>query len=121
MAIQNGRKMIFGGKSPVKSVDTQWVKNFVEIALSRTVCEINAFLHLTQKFKTAAKNGDKAIFGKFASRFCLYPADQKLSKSLYIAPFPRYVFVFYAEIQDGHQNGRKVIFGKSPVDSNYTL
>ena len=32
------------------------VQNFVEIALSHTVSEINAFLHFTQKFKMAAKN-----------------------------------------------------------------
>ena len=40
------------------------VKNFVEIALSRSVSEINAFLHLRQKFKTAVKSGGKTIFGK---------------------------------------------------------
>ena len=31
--------------------------------------EINMFLHLTQKFKMAAKNGGKAIFGKSRQRF----------------------------------------------------
>ena len=43
--------ILFLGKSPVQSADTLWVKNFVEIALSRTIYEINAFLHFTQNFK----------------------------------------------------------------------
>ena len=34
----------------------------LEIALSRTVSELNAFLHFAQKFKMAAKSGRKAIF-----------------------------------------------------------
>ena len=37
-------------------------KNFVEIAISRSVSEINAFLRLTQKFKMAAKSCGKTIF-----------------------------------------------------------
>ena len=36
----------------------------VEIALSCTVSEINAFLHFMQKFKMDAKNGGKRIIGK---------------------------------------------------------
>ena len=40
------------------------VKKFTEIALSHTVSKINAFLHFTQKFKMAAKNGGKTIFEK---------------------------------------------------------
>ena len=43
---------------------TLGVKNFVDIALSRTVSEINAVLHFIQKFKMAAKNGEKTIFMK---------------------------------------------------------
>ena len=39
-------------------------KNFVKIALSHTIPKINAFLHFTQKFKIAAKNGGKTILGK---------------------------------------------------------
>ena len=52
------------GKSPVDSADTLWFKNFVEIALSRTVSKINVFLHFTQKFKMAGHNGGKSIFGE---------------------------------------------------------
>ena len=47
---------------PVHSAHTLWVQNFVEIALSRTVSEINALLGFTQKFKMAAKSDGKAIF-----------------------------------------------------------
>ena len=54
----------FCKRSPVDSADTLWVKNFVEIALFRSVSEINTFLHLTQKFKMAAKSGGKTIFAK---------------------------------------------------------
>ena len=54
----------FCEKSPVDCADTLWVKNFVEIALSRSISEINVFLHLTQKFKMTAKSGGKMIFAK---------------------------------------------------------
>ena len=54
----------FCEKSPVDSACTLWVKNFVKIALSRTVSEINALLHFTQKFKMAVKSVGKAIFVK---------------------------------------------------------
>ena len=54
----------FGEKSPVDSADILRVKNYVEIALSRSISEINAFLHLTQKFKMAAKSGGKTNFVK---------------------------------------------------------
>ena len=49
--IQDGcpkkRKNDFWGNMSVHSADTLWVKNFVEIALSRTVFKINVFLHFT--------------------------------------------------------------------------
>ena len=53
----------FCKKSPVDSADTLRVKNF-EIILSRSVSEINTFLHLMQKLKMATKNGGKTIFVK---------------------------------------------------------
>ena len=64
MAAKSGRKTNFCDMMPVDSTDTLWVKNFVEIALSRSVFEINTFLHFKQKFKMAAKSGGKAIFAK---------------------------------------------------------
>ena len=66
--IQDGRQKWqennFLEKSSVNSANTLWVKNFVEIALSRSVCEIKVFLCLRQKFKMAAKSGGKTIFEK---------------------------------------------------------
>ena len=45
--IQDGRQKwqenVFGEKSPVHSPYHLWIKNFVEIAVSRSVFEINAF------------------------------------------------------------------------------
>ena len=64
MAAKSGRNTIFGEKSVVDSAATLWVKNFVEIALSHSVSEINRFLSLMQKFKMAAKSGGKTIFAK---------------------------------------------------------
>ena len=81
--IQDGhqkREINFCEKSPVDSADTLWVKNFVEIALSRSVSKINTFLRLTQKFKMAAKSGGKTIFQKVASRLCRHPEGQKFQK-----------------------------------------
>ena len=64
MAAKKWQESDFCKMSPVDSVDTLWVQNFVEIALSRTVSEINVLLRFTQKFKRAAKSGGKAIFAK---------------------------------------------------------
>ena len=47
------------------SLQIPWgVKHFVEIALSCTFSEINAFLRITQNFKMAAKDSGKMIFDK---------------------------------------------------------
>ena len=66
--IQDDRQMWrendFCEKSSVDSADTLWVKNFVEITLSRSVSEINTFLRLRQKFKMVTKSGGKTILGK---------------------------------------------------------
>ena len=43
------------------------VKNCTDLAVYRTVSEINAFLNFTQKFKMANKNGGKRFLGKIAS------------------------------------------------------
>ena len=59
---QNWRINKFWEKSPVDSADILCVNNFVKIALSRTVSEINKFLHFMQKFKMAAKSGGENDF-----------------------------------------------------------
>ena len=66
--IQDGRQKWhendFWENLPGESADTLWVKYFIEIALSHTVSKINLFLHFTQQFKMAAKNGGKVIFAQ---------------------------------------------------------
>ena len=84
--IQDGRQKWqendFWEKSAVDSVATLWVKNTVEIALSRSISEISGFLRLTQKFKMATKSGRKTIFyQKVASRHHRYPVDQKFCRN----------------------------------------
>ena len=59
-----------GGKRFLEKV----TKNFNKIALSRIVSEINAFLHLMQKFKMATKNGGKMIIGKSHQLTLLIPS-----------------------------------------------
>ena len=54
--IQNGHPK---GKSPVDSADNLRIKNFIEIALSRSVSEINTFFCFTQKYKMVTKSGRK--------------------------------------------------------------
>ena len=64
MATKKWWESDFCKMSPVHSADTLWVQNFVEIALSHTISEMNALLRFTDKFKMAAKSGGKAIFAK---------------------------------------------------------
>ena len=114
----------FCENSPVDSADTLWVKNFVKIALTRTVIEITVFLHFTHKFKMAAKMAGKLLLGNCASRLCRYSAGQKFRRNCSISHHfqDKCVFVFYAEIQDGHQKWQERDFWeKSSVDSAYTL
>ena len=58
MAAIFGEGKIFGKLHRVQSLDTLWVENFDEIALSRTVKEKLRFFRFSQKFKMAAKSGE---------------------------------------------------------------
>ena len=68
MAAIFGEGKIFGKLQRLHSLDTLWVENFDEIALSRTVKEIEAnlcfakFLAKIRKFKMAAIFGEGKIF-----------------------------------------------------------
>ena len=70
MAAIFGEGKIFGKLQRLHSLDTLWVENFDEIALSRTVKEIEANLCFAiplakiRKFKMAAIFGEGKIFGK---------------------------------------------------------
>ena len=61
------------------TVYTLQVKNFVEMAVSQTVSEINAFLHFTKKFNMAIKNGGKTVFGKKLEITQHIPCGSKIS------------------------------------------
>ena len=81
-------------KWPVDTADTLRVKTLVKIALSRTVSEINvflhfmkkfkmaAFLHFMQKFKMAAKNGGTPIIRKRHQYTLQVPWGSKISSKL---------------------------------------
>ena len=68
MAAIFGEGKIFWKLQRVHSLDTLWVKNFDEIALSRTVKEIDrskfVFCHFWRKFKMAAIFGEGKFFWK---------------------------------------------------------
>ena len=103
--------------------DTLWVKNFVEIALSCSISEINTFLCLTQKFKKPKVTG-KWILWNVANRLCRYHTCQKFrwNRSNPLCFRHKQVFVFNAEIQDGYQKWQENYFWeKSAVDSAATL
>ena len=60
---QKWRENNFWEKSPVDSADTLWVKKLRRNhSISYRFRDV--FLNFTQKFKMAAKNGGKMIFGK---------------------------------------------------------
>ena len=73
-----GVKMAVKIKSFLKE-HTPGVKNFVKIARSHTISEINAILLFTQKFKMATKNGGKKCHD------CIYPTDQKFCPNLSVS------------------------------------
>ena len=108
-------------KLPADSADTLWVKNFVAITVSCNVSEINLFLHFTQKFKMAAKNGGKTIFAKIRHYTLHISCGPKfLPKSLLSRTVSKInaFLQFYAEIQDGRLKWRENDFWeKSAVDS----
>ena len=64
VATKKWRENNFWQNTANDSVYTLWVKNIVEMAVSRTVSKINAFLHFTQKLNMTVKNVGKTIFCK---------------------------------------------------------
>ena len=109
-------KKVFEKQSQDNSTDALGVKNYVQIALSCTVSKKNAFLHFTQKFKMAAKNGRKINFRKIACSLCITLGVKKISaKSLYQTetPFLRSVLRFMQKLKMATKNAKKMIFGKN--------
>ena len=92
-----GEGKIFGKLQRVHSLDTLWVENFNEIALSRTVKEIEAnscfaIFGKNSKIQNGRHFWGGENFWKIAkSTFLRYPVGRKFStKSLYLARFRRY-------------------------------
>ena len=63
------------------SSTTLWVKNLLEIALSRTVFEIFTLFHFPQKSKMATKNGENLNFSPLHKIPFYYPVGQKLARN----------------------------------------
>ena len=96
--------------SPVHSADTLWVKNFVEIAPSHTV---------SRNSRWPPEMAGKRFWGKSPvdSAYTLWVKNFiEIALSCIVSEIS--VFVFYAEIQDGHQKWRESDFcEKSPGHS----
>ena len=98
MATQKWRESDFCKTSPVHSADTMKVKNFVEIALSRTVSEINA---LYAEIQDGCQNWRESDFlRKVASRLCRYPVGPKFcrNRSTLHCLQDKCTFAFYTKI-----------------------
>ena len=89
MAAKKWRENDFWQNIADDTVYTLGVKNFVEMAVSHTISEINAFLHFTQKFNMAVKNGRKTMFCKKLQTLHIPCGSKSLSKSLNLTPFAR--------------------------------
>ena len=114
----------FWGKSPVHSADTLWVKHFIKIAVSHRFRAKCAFVFYEEIQDGRQKWAGKRLLKKVVSRLCMYPAHQKFhqNRSTLHRFRGKFVFLFYAEIQDGHQKWRESDFWeKLPVHSAHTL
>ena len=87
MAAIFGEGKIFGKLERLHSLDTQWVENFDEIALSRTVKEIEANLCFAIFGKNSKIQNGRHFWGgenflKIAkSTFLRYPVSQKFCRN----------------------------------------
>ena len=91
MATKNGGKVIFVKSCQlVDPADNLQFRNFIKITLSRTVSQINLFCNLRRNSRWPLNNGGKVIFAKCCQYTLQIPCGSIiLSKSLYLAPFPR--------------------------------
>ena len=65
---------------------TLWAENFVEIAISCTVSEINTFCVLCE-FQDGHENGEKLIYDKKYHKSGITCGPKISSKSPFLAPF----------------------------------
>ena len=95
------RENNFWENSPVESANTLRLKNFVKIALSCNVSEINAFFCvLRRNSRWPPQMAGKPFLEKVVSRICRFPKGQKFCRdhSILYHYRDKCVFVFYAEI-----------------------
>ena len=122
MAAIFGEGKIFGKLQILHSLDTLWVENFDEIALSRTVKEIEANLCFAifgknLKLKWPPFLGRGKFFKNYQEYNAQIPCGSKIStKSLYLARLRRYkqicVLPFLAKIR---QFKLAAIFGEGKI------
>ena len=93
-------------------VQTLQSKTLADIALSCTIFDINAFLHVTKNSRWSAKMLEEQ-FLKNGTDDCVHnPQPEIQLKSLYLHPLQdQCVFVFYTVIQGGHHKNER-LFGK---------
>ena len=90
---------------------TLLAKNFVGIDLSRTVSEINTFLHFIYKFKMTAKIlVGKLFFFFFFAKSGTWPWKPKLFIKIALRYTISEINVFCTEIQDARQTWEEIDF-----------
>ena len=105
MATKNGRKTIFSQTCQL----TLWIP--WKSKLSLKLLYLVPHLHFTQHFKMASKNGGKSIFERNCQTMQIPWGSKISSKSFFLGAFlDKCIFLFYAEIQDGHQKWWEINF-----------
>ena len=116
MASIFGEGKLFWKLQRLHSLDILWVENFDEIALSRTVKEIEANLCFAIFGKNSKIQNGRHFWGgenflKIAKSTLLrYPVTQKFcpNRSISYGFWDIKIFSFFAKIQDGRQKWRKL-------------
>ena len=120
MATKIGRKTIFCQNLEGESTLTLWAKNLVNITLSHTVFEINAFLHVPVEILTFGENSllchkrQKTTFGKIWQMAVYTLTAINLVEtilSLTITEINLF-WRFMQKFKKATENGWKTIFGK---------
>ena len=104
------------GESSVHSADTLGTKNFIEMALSHTVFEINVLFALYAEIKDGHQKWRENDFGgKLAVNFSDTLEVKNLAEiALSCTVFEINVFLhFMQQFKMATKNGWKIIFGKS--------
>ena len=103
--------------SPVHSADTLWVKNFIKIALYRTVFQDKCVLAFYAEIQDGCQRWPESNFCKKSPIDSADTLKIALSHTVFQ---DKCVLVFYAEIQNGCQKWQESDFcEKSPVHSGH--